>query len=136
MLPASAFAQGSSSSFSQLAGAERGSSSRPTERGVFVPGNDEGLEDCAMRDPGSGSLTQTGCAEGEPTYKSCSETRGLYAGQGMAVSSDARSTTSSTVRERGRVFAASVAIASRTATARPRGRFSDRLAAAAGTGGF
>ena len=96
-------------------------------RGVFTVGGDSLA--AFRRDPGTGELTQTGCAEGSTTYKSCSETRGLFEPRGIAVSADARSlyVTNRSDSVVG-VFAASVAIASRAATVDRRGRFSVKLA--------
>ena len=58
-------------------------------RGVFAVGGDSLA--AFRRDPASGELTQTGCAEADLTYKSCSETRNAFEPRGIAASSDARS---------------------------------------------
>jgi 6-phosphogluconolactonase (cycloisomerase 2 family) len=101
----------------------------PDGRGVFALG--EASLAAFSRDPGSGALTQTGCAEEErePSYKSCTEARGLFGARGMAVSSDARSLYTANPRLGGvAVFSANVAITSRVARVDRRGRFGVRLA--------
>lgn len=99
----------------------------PDGRGVFALGGSSLA--AFSRDPSSGELTQTGCAEDSPTYKSCSEARGLFAGHGMAVSSDARSLyVANSSDNLVAVFSANVAITSRAASVDRRGRFSVRLA--------
>jgi DNA-binding beta-propeller fold protein YncE len=99
----------------------------PDGRGVFVLSSDTLA--AFARDPGSGTLTQTGCAEAELTYKSCSEARGLFDLQGMAVSSDARSLYVTNESESAvLVFGASVAITSRAARVDRRGRVRINLA--------
>jgi DNA-binding beta-propeller fold protein YncE len=98
----------------------------PDGRGVFVLGGDSLAT--FQRDPASGALTQTGCAEGELSYKSCSEARALSEARGMAVSSDARSVYVANVgADAVAVFGAAVAIQSRAAKADRRGRFAVRL---------
>jgi DNA-binding beta-propeller fold protein YncE len=98
----------------------------PDGRGVFTLGGDSLA--AFRRDPATGTLTQTGCAEGELSYRSCSETRGLFEVRGMAVSSDARSLYVANQSEGlVAVFAASVAIQSRAARADRRGRIAVRL---------
>ena len=100
----------------------------PDGRGVFALSANDYLA-AFSRDPASGSLTQTGCAEDQRTYKSCSQARGLRSAGGMAVSSDARSLYVTNGSDNGvLVFAASVAITSRAASVDRRGRFSVRLA--------
>ena len=97
-------------------------------RGVFVLG-DEGSLATFGRDPASGELTQTGCAEGDVTYKACSEARGLFDARGMAVSSDGRSLyVANQSAHAVSVLSANVAVASRAAAADRRGRFRVRLA--------
>ena len=99
----------------------------PDGRGVFVLGTD--YLAAFRRDPASGALTQTGCAESFLTYKSCTEVRGLSGSRGMAVSSDARSIYVANAAENVvAVFGASVAISSRAASVDRRGRFRVRLA--------
>ena len=99
----------------------------PDGRGVFVLGTD--YLAAFRRDPASGTLTQTGCAESFLTYKSCTEVRGLSGARGMAVSSDARSIYVANAAENVvAVFGASVAISSRAASVDRRGRFRVRLA--------
>jgi len=96
-------------------------------RGVFSVGGDSLA--AFRRDPGSGELTQTGCAEAELSYKSCSEVRNLFEPRGIAASSDARSLYVTHESENAvSVFAAAVAIQSRAASADRRGRFSVKLA--------
>ena len=96
-------------------------------RGVFAVGGDSLA--AFRRDPGTGELTQTGCAEAELSYKSCSETRNAFEPRGIAASSDARSLYVTSESENAvSVFAAAVAIQSRAATADRRGRMSVRLA--------
>jgi DNA-binding beta-propeller fold protein YncE len=98
----------------------------PDGRGVFVLGGDSLA--AFRRDPASGELTQTGCAEGTLSYKSCTEGRGLFEARGMAVSSDARSLYVANESDNAvAVFAANVAIQSRAASVDRRGRFSVRL---------
>jgi DNA-binding beta-propeller fold protein YncE len=100
----------------------------PDGRGVFVLSANDYLA-VFSRDPGSGSLSQTGCAEDQRTYKSCSQARGMRDSRAMAVSSDARSLYVTNGSDNAvLVFAASVAIQSRAASADRRGRFSVRLA--------
>ena len=97
-------------------------------RGVFVLG-DEGSLATFGRDPASGELTQTGCTEGDVTYKACSEARGLFEARGMAVSSDGRSLyVANQSAHAVSVLSANVAVASRAAAADRRGRFHVRLA--------
>jgi len=97
-------------------------------RGVFTIGHGENLA-AFQRDPGSGTLTQTGCAQEVPSYKECTEGRALQGGRGLAVSSDARSLYVATGEDNSvSVFGAAVAIASRAATVDRRGRFRVRLA--------
>ena len=99
------------------------SSSRPTAAASSRVSGDSLA--AFRRDPASGDLTQTGCAEAELSYKSCSETRNLFEPDGIAASSDARSLyVTSTSENAVAVFAASVAIQSRVASADRRGRFS------------
>ncbi len=99
----------------------------PDGRGVFTLGGDSLA--AFSRDPASGELTQTGCAEDDLSYKSCSQARGLFDAQGMAVSSDARSLYVANSNDNAVVvFAANVAIQSRAARVDRRGRFSVRLA--------
>jgi DNA-binding beta-propeller fold protein YncE len=84
-------------------------------RAVFTVSSDDFLA-AFQRDPGSGRLTQFGCAEDELTYKSCTEARGVFGANAVAASPDARNlyvTSSSDVLG---VFAASVAIATARAT--------------------
>jgi DNA-binding beta-propeller fold protein YncE len=98
----------------------------PDGRGVFTIGGDTLA--AFQRDPASGALTETGCAEGVLSYKSCSETRGLFEGRGLAVSGDARSLyVANASEDLVAVFAASVAIQSRAARADRRGRIAVRL---------
>ena len=100
----------------------------PDGRGVFVLGDENYLATFG-RDTGSGQLTQTGCAEGEVTYKACSRARGLFDARGMAVSSDARSLyVANQSAHAVSVLGANVAVASRAAAADRRGRFRVRLA--------
>jgi len=97
-------------------------------RGVFVLG-DEGSLATFGRDLASGELTQTGCAEGDVTYKACSEARGLFDARGMAVSSDGRSLyVANQSAHAVSVLSANVAVASRAVAADRRGRFRVRLA--------
>lgn len=97
-------------------------------RGVFTIGGGDYLA-AFQRDPGSGTLTQTGCAEEVPSYKECTEARALQGGRGLAVSSDARSLYVANAGDNAiAVFGASVAITSRAAEADRRGRFRVRLA--------
>ena len=100
----------------------------PDGRGVFVLGDENYLATFG-RDPGSGQLTQTGCAEGEVTYQACSQARGLFDARGMAVSSDARSLyVANQSAHAVSVLGANVAVASRAVAADRRGRFRVRLA--------
>jgi 6-phosphogluconolactonase (cycloisomerase 2 family) len=99
----------------------------PDGRGVFALGGDSLA--AFSRDPGTGELTQTGCAEEALSYKSCSAARGLFGARGMAVSSDARSLYTANEDSNGvLVFSANVAITSRVARVDRRGRFRVRLA--------
>ena len=96
-------------------------------RGVFSVGGDSLA--AFRRDPGSGELAQTGCAEAELSYKSCSELRNLFEPRGIAASLDARSLYVTHESENAvSVFAAAVAIQSRAASADRRGRFRVKLA--------
>ena len=96
-------------------------------RGVFAVGGDSLA--AFRRDPGSGRVTQTGCAEAERSYKSCSETRNAFEPRGIAASSDARSLYVTSDSDNAvSVFGAAVAVQSRAATADRRGRFRVRLA--------
>jgi hypothetical protein len=100
----------------------------PDGRGVFVLGDENYLATFA-RDPASGELTQSGCVEGEQTYKACAEARGLFDARGMAVSADGRSLyVANQSAHAVSVFGANVAVASRAAAADRRGRFRLRLA--------
>ena len=100
----------------------------PDGRGVFVLGDENYLASFG-RDPGTGQLTQTGCTEGEVTYKACSQARGLFDARGMAVSSDGRSLyVANQSAHAVSVLGANVAVASRAAAADRRGRFRVRLA--------
>jgi len=100
----------------------------PDGRGVFTVGGSDYLA-AFRRDPASGTLTQTGCAEVERTYESCTQARAVFAGRGLAVSSDARSLyVASASNDAVAVFGASVAVTSRAAKADRRGRFAVRLA--------
>ena len=96
-------------------------------RGVFAVGGDSLA--AFRRDPASGELTQTGCAEAELSYKSCSETRNLFEpGRDRGVVRRALALRDQTSENAVAVFAASVAIQSRAASVDRRGRFSVRLA--------
>jgi sugar lactone lactonase YvrE len=62
----------------------------------------------------TGALTQTGCAQEDPEYKSCATATGLYGASGMATSSDGRSLyVASRNAHAISVFGASVAITTR-----------------------
>ncbi len=100
----------------------------PDGRGVFTIGGGDYLA-AFRRDPASGTLTQTGCAEAERTYESCTQARALLGGRGLAVSGDARSLYVANAGENAvAVFGAAVAVTSRAAAADRRGRFGVRLA--------
>lgn len=95
-------------------------------RAVFVAGSD--YLAAFQRNPSTGALDQFGCAEDDPTYKSCAQATGVSGASGLAVSSDGRSLyVANDSSHSVAVFAASVAIASRAATVDRRGRFSVRL---------
>ena len=96
-------------------------------RGVFAVGGDSLA--AFRRDPASGELTQTGCAEADLSYKSCSATRNAFEPRGVAASADARSLYVTSDGENAvSAFAASVAIQSRAARVDRRGRFRVSLA--------
>ena len=100
----------------------------PDGRGVFVLGDEDYLATFG-RDPASGELTQSGCAEGDVTYKACSQARGLFDARGLAVSTDGRSLyVANQSAHAVSVFGANVAVASRAVAADRRGRFRVRLA--------
>jgi 6-phosphogluconolactonase (cycloisomerase 2 family) len=95
-------------------------------RAVFVIGSDSLA--AFQRNPSSGSLEQFGCAEEDPTYKSCADTSGLSSPTGLAASSDGRSLyVADSGGDNVAVFAASVAIASHAAAVDRRGRVRVRL---------
>jgi 6-phosphogluconolactonase (cycloisomerase 2 family) len=94
-------------------------------RGVFAAaGGDLGA---FTRDPGSGELTQFGCAESELLYRSCSSEREIGSAVALAASPDARNLYVASDDGYIAVFGASVAISAQ-ATAVRSGRLGVRLA--------
>jgi DNA-binding beta-propeller fold protein YncE len=99
----------------------------PDGRGVFVVGED--YLAAFARNPATGTLEQFGCAEDEKTYKSCAEASGVSGATGLAASHDGRSLyVANGAQGSVSVFAAAVAVTSRTASVDRRGRFQVRLA--------
>ena len=95
---------------------------------MFVLADDDYLA-AFQRDPASGTLTQTGCAESSAHLQVVLGGARAAQGRGMAVSSDARSLyVANQAEDAVLVFAASVAISSRAASVDRRGRFRVRLA--------
>jgi DNA-binding beta-propeller fold protein YncE len=93
-------------------------------RGVFAASDGELA--AFSRDPGSGKLTQFGCAESELSYKSCAPARGIDSPVALAASPDARNLYVASGADAVAVFGASVAISARARAARS-GRVRVRL---------
>jgi 6-phosphogluconolactonase (cycloisomerase 2 family) len=98
----------------------------PDGRGVFVSSPGDYLA-AFERNPASGALRQFGCAEERRTYRSCSQARNMRSAHALAVSGDARNLYVAT-NDGVSVFAATTAIASRTAAVRRDGTIRVRLA--------
>ena len=100
-------------------------------RSVFTGGYDHATDetttlDAFSRDPQTGALTWSGCAQEDAVYRLCADVRGLDGLNAIAVSADGRSMyTASSSTQSVAVFGASVAVArSASVTAAGRSRVS------------